>query len=185
VATGIADPNAVLVLRDGSWLVSDDGTDKIYRVRDGKVSVWSSAVAYPNGLALSSDERTLYVAQIFKALKPIVPDDRLWAFKLTKGNDPDGAPVVAGRTGGGGIDGLVADERGRIYIADNGAGRIHRYDPATGEMILIAEGMTAVASLVFGEGKFDRNAIYATSTGRGGGKIWKIPVGVRGSRIHR
>lgn len=29
-AAGIADPNFILVLRDGSWLVSDDGTDKIY-----------------------------------------------------------------------------------------------------------------------------------------------------------
>jgi sugar lactone lactonase YvrE len=96
-----------------------------------------------------------------------------------------GSRVVAGRTGEGGIDGLVTDERGRIYIADNGAGKIRRYDPSTREMILIAEGMTAVASLVFGEGKFDRTAIYATSTARGGGRIWKVPVGVGGAPLHR
>jgi hypothetical protein len=52
-------------------------------------------------------------------------------------------------------------------------------------MILIAEGMPGVASLVFGEGKFDRQAIYATSTRRGGGKIWKVRVGVKGARVHR
>jgi len=50
-------------------------------------------------------------------------------------------------------------------------------------MVLIAEGMPSVASLVFGEGKFDRQAIYATSTRTG--KIWKVRVGVKGARVHR
>jgi sugar lactone lactonase YvrE len=79
-------------------------------------------------------------------------------------------------------DGLVADEFGRIYIADNGSGSVRRFDPETGEVVVIAEGLTAVASLVFGEGEFDRYSLYATSTARGGGKIWRIPVGVRGAR---
>lgn len=184
VARGIADPNAVVVLRDRSFLVSDDGTDKIYRVKDGAVSIWSTAVSYPNGLALSLDNRTLYVAQIFSNLKPIVVDDRIWAFKINQGL-PVGPPKVVARTGGKGVDGLVADELGRIYIADNGAGKIQRFDPKSGEMVLIAEGMLGVASLVFGEGKFDREAIYATTTQRGGGKIWKIRVGVRGAKYHR
>lgn len=184
VARGIADPNAVVVLRDGSFLVSDDGTDKIYLVKDGKVSIWSTAVPFPNGLALSLDDHTLYVAQVFSNLKPIVLDDRIWAFRINKGV-PVGPPKVVGRTGGKGVDGLVADELGRIYIADNGAGKIHRLDPKSGDMVLIAEGMQGVASLVFGEGKFDRNAIYATTTQRGGGRIWKIRVGVGGAKYHR
>ncbi len=184
VARGIADPNAVVVLRDGSFLVSDDGTDKIYRVKDGVVSIWSTAVPFPNGLALSLDNRTLYVAQIFSNLKPIIVDDRVWAFRLNKGV-PVGPPKVVARTGGKGVDGLVADALGRIYVADNGAGKIYRFDPKSGEMVMIAEGMPAVASLVFGEGKFDRKAIYATTTQRGGGKIWKINVGVGGAKYHR
>lgn len=184
VAKGIADPNFVLVLRDRTFLVSDDGTDKIYRVKGNSVSIWSTAVPYPNGMALSRDEKVLYVAQTFSGLKPTVPDDRIWALKLVKRTQP-GPATVAARTGGRGMDGLVADEFGRVYIADNGAGKIWRFDPKSGEMILIAEGITAVASLVFGEGKFDREAIYATSTMRGGGKIWKVRVGVRGARVYR
>ena len=183
VARGIADPNAVVVLRDGSFLVSDDGTDKIYRVKDGKVSIWSTAVPFPNGLTLSLDNRTLYVAQIFSNLKPIVLEDRIWAFRLNHGVPVD-PPVIIARTGGKGVDGLVTDEFGRVYIADNGAGKIVRFDPKSREMVVIAEGMPGVASLVFGEGKFDRKAIYATSTQRGGGKIWKIAVGVRGAKYH-
>ncbi|HKO99128.1 MAG TPA: SMP-30/gluconolactonase/LRE family protein [Pyrinomonadaceae bacterium] len=184
VARGIADPNAVVVLRDGTLLVSDDGTDKIYRVKDGKVSIWSTAVPFPNGLTLSLDNRTLYVAQIFSNLKPIVVDDRIWAFKIKNGM-PDGPPTVVARSGGKAVDGLTTDELGRVYIADNGAGKIFRYDPKSNEVILIAEGMPSVASLVFGEGKFDHEAIYATSTMRGGGKIWKIKVGVKGAKYNR
>lgn len=185
VATGIADPNAVVVLRDGTLLVSDDGTDKIYRVKNNQVSVWSNAVPFPNGLTLSLDNRTLYVAQIFNQLKPIGLVDRIWAFKLTKNGMPDGPPTMIARTGGKGVDGLATDELDRIYIADNGAGKIMRFDPRSGEMITIAEGMSNVASVVFGEGKFDRESIYATSTSTGGGKIWKVRVGARGAPYNK
>ena len=181
-ASGIADPNFILVLPDGTFLVSDDGTDKIYRARGEEVSLWSTAVAYPNGMALSRDDRILYVAQIFKRLDPIVGDDRLWAFDLVEGFAP-GPLTLAVRTGEGGIDGLAADEIGRIYVADNGAGKIFRFDPASSEVTLIAEGTPGVASLVFGEGDFDREALYATSTRTG--TIWKVKVGVRGVKVHR
>jgi sugar lactone lactonase YvrE len=184
VATGIADPNAVVVLRDGSLLVSDDGTDEIYRVKGKSVSIWSTEVPFPNGLTLSLDNRVLYVAQIFSNLKPIAFEDRIWAFKLANGR-PVSPPTIVARTGGKGVDGLVTDEFGRIYIADNGAGKIQRFDPKSGEMVMIAEGMPGVASLVFGEGKFDREAIYATTTMRGGGKIWKVRVDARGARYNK
>jgi len=185
-ASGIADPNAVLVLPDRSFLVSDDGTDKIYRVKDGKVTVWSRGVEYPNGMALSLDNSHLYVAQIFKAISPrMIGDDRTWAFRLTSDFEPAGPPTVAFGTTEGGVDGLVADEQGRIYVADNGAGKIRRFDPRNGQVELIAEGMPGVASLVFGEGKFDRHSIYATSARAGGGKVWKVPVGARGAPVYR
>lgn len=184
-ATGIADPNFVVVLRDGSWLVSDDGTDKIYRVQKGKTKVWTSAVAYPNGMALSLDDRTLYVAQIFSQLNPIVLDNRVWAIPLAADGEPAGSPVLLARVGQGGHDGLAVDEHGRVYVADNGGGKIWRIDPTTGAVTLIAEGMPHVASLVFGEGEFDHHSLYATSTERGGGTVWRMRVGVRGARLHR
>ncbi len=156
VASGIADPNFIVVLPNRTFLVSDDGTDKIYSVSNGSVSIWSNAVAYPNGLALSLDNSVLYVAQIFSSLNPIVGDDRVWKFQLNKTFTPSGPPEVVGRTGEGGIDGLAMDELGKIYVADNGAGKIFRVDPTSGNVILIAEKMPGVASLVFGEGNFDR-----------------------------
>lgn len=182
-ATGIGDPNAVLVLKDRSFLVSDDAVDKIYRVKDGQTEVWSTAVAYPNGLAFARDRRTIFVAQIFSAIGPVVPDDRIWAIPIA-GSRPAGPARLVARTNQA-PDGLVTDAKGRVYIADNGSGRILRYDPAAGTTIVVAEGMPGVASLVFGEGAFDRSALYATTTARGGGTIWKVRVGARGLKPYR
>ena len=179
-ATGIGDPNAIIRLPGGTWLVSDDAVDHIYRLVDGRAEIWSRAVPFPNGMALSRDGRTLYVAQIFSAIGPVVPDNAIWAIPI-RDDRPAGPARIVARTQQG-PDGLVADEFGRIYIADNGSGSIRRFDPDSGEMIVVAENMPGVASLVFGEGAFDRTSLYATTTARGGGTIWRVRVGVRGAR---
>ncbi len=187
-ALGIGDPNFILVRSDKSYLVSDDATADIYLVSpDGAVELFTTAVNHPNGLAFSLDESVLYVGQIFTNIRPVVPDDTVWAIKLEDGRPKKDAKLIA-RTGpGSAIDGLVTDRLGRVYIAANGAGRLWRYDPENDEMTLIAEGMFGLASLAFGEGAFDRESIYATATfaaGRGG-KIWRIPVGVEGAPLVR
>lgn len=182
-AQGIADPNFILVLEDGSFLVSDDGCDRIYHVTpEGEVSLWSDAIDYPNGMALSKDGTAIYVAQIFEQLDPFVPSDKIWIMPIKHGK-PAGPPTLLARTGGSMVDGLALDELGRIYVADNGSGSIRRIDPDTGAVVVIAEGMPHVASLVFGEGDFDHQTIYATSTRRGGGKIWKVKVGIKGASL--
>lgn len=179
-ATGIGDPNAIIRLPGGTWLVSDDATDNIYRLVNGAAEIWSTAVPFPNGMALSRDGRNLYVAQIFSAIGPIVADNAIWVIPI-RNDRPAGPARIVARTQQG-PDGLVADESGRIYIADNGSGSIRRFDPETEEMIVIAEGMPGIASLAFGEGAFDRESIYATTTARGGGTIWKVRTGARGAR---
>ncbi len=132
VATGIGDPNFVLLREDGSFLVTDDATQDIYVVGgDGVPVLFSTAVPHPNGLALSDDGSTLYVAQIFKSIRPVVPDDRLWALPLADGK-PSGAARVVARLGPRAAnDGLAMDRQGRVYIAANGeAGEIWRFAAA-------------------------------------------------------
>ena len=185
-AKGIGDPNFILVLENGSFLGSDDATNEIFMVdRNGTVSLFTTAVNHPNGMVISPDGATLYVAQIFQGIRPIIIDNRVWALELENGR-PKGKPRVVARTGERGAnDGLAMDSVGRIYIAANGEGKIWRLDPQSGKLDLIAENMPSVASLAFGQGKFDRQAIYATSTRRGGGTIWKVHVGITGAPLHR
>ncbi len=189
LVTGIGDPNFILVRKDGSFLVTDDATADIYVVgADRKPLLFSTAVNHPNGLALSDDGSTLYVAQIFKSIRPVVRDDSLWALPLTDGK-PAGAAQLVARTGPyAANDGLAMDREGRVYIAANGpAGEIWRFDPASGQLVLIARGVYGAASIAFGEGEFDPKSIYVSTThnlGRGG-RIWRIPVGVEGQPVVR
>lgn len=183
---GIGDPNFILVRENGSFLVSDDATDEIFLVEpEGGVSIFTNAVKHPNGMVLSPDGSTLYIAQIFLGIRPIVPDNRLWALPLENGR-PSGEPKVVATTGNGGAnDGLAMDVLGRIYIAANGEGKIWRFDPKRQEMIVIAERMPGAASIAFGRGEFDHHAIYVTSTRQGGGTVWKVDVGIKGAPLYR
>ncbi len=187
--TGIGDPNFVLVREDGSILISDDATSDIFVTdADNKPIIFTTAVNHPNGLVLSDDGKTLYVAQIFKSIRPVVPDDSLWAIDLEDGK-PKGAARLVARTGPlAANDGLAMDDSGRVYIAANGAaGQVWRYDPESREVELIAEGIYGAASIAFGAGEFDHESIYvSTTTNQGrGGKIWRIPVAAKGQKLHR
>jgi sugar lactone lactonase YvrE len=187
-ASGIGDPNFILVLDDSSYLVSDDATSDIYRVTaEGEVALYTTAVNHPNGMVLSLDGSTLYVAQMFSNIRPVVGVNRLWALRLQDGKPFRDAKLVATTGPGSMPDGLAMDAEGRVYIAANRERKIWRYDPASEETILIAEGIPGAGSLVFGEGEFDRHSLYVTSTfaSGDGGKIWRIPVGVAGAPVTR
>jgi len=186
-ARGIGDPNFILVLSDGSYLVSDDATADIYRVHDGEVRLFTTAVSHPNGMVMSLDESTLYVAQMFSNIRPVVGVNRLWALRLEDGKPFRDAKLVATTGPASMPDGLAMDAEGRVYIAANREARIWRYDPRSEITELVAEGVPGAGSLVFGEGEFDRQSLYVTSTFSGGkgGKVWRIPVGVEGARVIR
>ncbi len=187
-ADGIGDPNFILVLDDASYLVSDDATSDIYRVTaEGNVSLYTTAVNHPNGMVLSGDGSTLYVAQMFSNIRPVVGVNKLWAIRLEDGKPFRDAKLVATTGPGSMPDGLAMDIAGRVYIAANRERKIWRYDPHTEETVLIAENIPGAGSLVFGEGEFDPASLYVTSTFTNGegGKIWRIPVGVEGATVTR
>ena len=183
-ASGMGDPNFVLVLEDGSFLVSDDATDEIHKVApDGTVTIFTQQVDHPNGLALSADGTLLYIAQMFKSINPNVTDGRIWALRISN-SMPQGEPELVADLGDAAAnDGLAMDVQGRIYVAAWGIGQIWRIDPQSGDQVLIAQDMPGVASLAFGRGDFNRNAIYATSTQLG--VVWNVDVGVEGAALHR
>ncbi len=183
IATGIGDPNFIHVRKDGTLLVSDDFTDKIYEVAtDGTVSTFLQGIQSPNGMVESLDGNDLFVAQTFTMLDPLTFDDRLWRVPLTSG--APGTPVELGATGGAGAnDGVAMDAQGRIYVAENVGASVWRFDPKTGDKELVVDMVGGVASLAFGEGDFNATSIYATNLF--GGKVWEIPIDVAGAPVNR
>ena len=121
----------------------------VYRLgTDGKVTLISKDMTYPNGIALSPDEKTLYVAQ---------SDGKaaLWmAFPL----HPDGtagparvfADVTAMAQSGkhrGGPDGLKVDPAGNLWAT--GPGGVHVMSP-NGKLLGRIDTCQATANCAFG-----------------------------------
>jgi sugar lactone lactonase YvrE len=190
VAEGIGDPNAIVVLDDGSFLVSDDFTPYVYRVTPaGEVTVFTDAIPFPNGLALSPAGDALYVASIFTRAPDGSTDpftdfsNEVWRLPL-EDSRPAGAPEVVFRTGDrSGPDGLAVDVEGRVYVTAAPAGQLWRFDPRTGEGELLAEGIPGLASIAFGRGAFDPESLYGMTTR--GGRVLRFRVGARGTPLLR
>ena len=124
---------------------------------DNKLTLLTKEMTYPNGITLSPDEKTLYVAQSD-------PDHAIWkAFALT----PDGT-LAAGRVlfdatawvreGRKGLpDGMKVDQQGNLFAT--GPGGIHVFSPAGVHLGSIDPG-EATANCNWGD---DGSTLYITS----------------------
>jgi len=124
---------------------------------DGSVAVVDDKLTFPNGLALTPDEKRLYIS-VSDPDGPVI-----MAYDL----GPDGLPLKSKvffdamalhKAGGPGLpDGMCLDTEGRLYAT--GPGGVLVITPA-GELIGIIETGQAVANCAFGE---DGSTLFLTS----------------------
>lgn len=107
----------------GSSILHPQG-QLFYLTADGTVrKLISGGLAFPNGVALSPDERTLYIDDWSSNRVIAVP------VKAPGELDVDAAWVFAYLNGGRGPDSLIVDAQGNLYIAHYGAGEVIVMDP--------------------------------------------------------
>ncbi|MBS0262215.1 MAG: SMP-30/gluconolactonase/LRE family protein [Planctomycetes bacterium] len=91
--------------------------ESVYRINaDGSVDrvLTQPTIQRPNGIALSPDEKTLYVVDSC----PVPGGNRkLWAFDLSSDSVPSGQRLVYDFGGGRGGDGMAVDIQGNLYVA--------------------------------------------------------------------
>jgi gluconolactonase len=120
-------PNDIAARRDGVLFFTDPcywdrsvmrlTHESVYRVDlDGTVTpvITQPAIERPNGVALSPDERTLYVIDSCS-----VPggNRKLWAFDLDARGNASGQRELHDFAPGRGGDGMAVDQAGRLYVA--------------------------------------------------------------------
>ncbi len=153
-------PNDLTVRGDGtiyftdpSWHAPDPEPQPVtgvYRVSpDGEVELLDGSLAMPNGITLSPDESTLYVAGL----------DELVSIPLSADGSAAGGPTQFG-PGLSGLDGMVADCAGNLYVTINGDGAAAVLDPGGAELgrITVAGFLTNAAF-----GGEDRTTLYFTA----------------------
>ena len=173
----------------------------VYRIdTDGTVVEITHEVAKPNGLALSPDFKTLYLADHDNGTDEIKPNDpkkydlgpmKIYAFPLGDDglvNGPRKTLVDFGAEPG--CDGMTVDQMGHIYLTPRRLSKpgVLVIDPTGKEVAFIPTGEAQPAdtkapkgipsNVTFGKGK-DANMLYITVDV----SLYRIPLKVKGERL--
>jgi gluconolactonase len=172
-------PNFSVFDSDGNLYFSDSGEWKkddgfVFMMRpDGKTTTVASSLAFPNGLALSADERTLYVVQSTK--------NDVLALDLATPGVARSQRVLARRMGRV-PDGVVLDERGNLYVTCYASDHIYRVTPKGTASVLAWDPcgtmLASPTNAVFGGENYDY--LYFANLSRW--HICRVQVGVKGLR---
>jgi gluconolactonase len=167
-------PNDVVVRRDGHVYFTDPaskavlepqelGFNGVYHVTpEGKLTLITRKMAKPNGIALTHDGRTLYVADSEQR--------KILAWDLDASGSATRERVFIAAMEGS-PDGLRVAENGNLYIAAKG---IAVYSPA-GKFVRLIEFPEAPANCAFGDS--DLKTLYVTART----SVYRVRIPDRGS----
>jgi gluconolactonase len=194
-------PNDIACRRDGTIFFTDPcygdraymqmDQEAVYRIDlAGTVAriISQPEVQRPNGIALSPEERTLYVVDN----APVVGGNRkLWAFDLSAQGSVSRQRLVFDFAPGRGGDGMAVDRDGRLYVAagvKRPRGPHETADVPPGIYVLEPDGRLLgripvdedlITNVTFGGD--DLRTLYITA----GKSLLSVRVNVPGSVVHR
>jgi len=151
--------------------------EAVYRIDpDGKLTRIIDNLVRPNGLAITADGKTLYVAENASPGGVV----QLWAYDVDgKGNTANGRIIHDFKTGRG-IDGLTLDSDGRIWATagTKELAGIYVFQPdakrATSKLVSVIKMPEDPTNCTFG-GK-NRDVLYVTTTA----SLFRIKTAVKG-----
>lgn len=174
--------NDLVFDRHGNLYFTDQGqtglhdpSGRLYRLRpDGRLELLLDNVPSPNGVALSPDERVLYLA--------VTRGNQVWRVPLLDDGSVSKVSAFFTSYGPSGPDGLAVDEAGRVIVANPGLGHAwvlnHRAEP---EIVLRSAAGTSLTNLAFGGP--DRKTLYCTESVTG--TVLRATLETAGLPIHR
>lgn len=179
-------PNDLVQASDGAIYFSDppyglEGMDQsplkeqphngVYRLDpDGTVTLLINDLTFPNGVALSPDQRTLYVAQSDPALAILKAYDLSASGQVSNGRILRDFTPTVGADNPGLPDGMAVDAQGRLFVT--GPGGIHVLT-SDGHLLGRIDTGTAAANCKFGG---DGTVLFITS----GASLLKLTTLTRG-----
>jgi gluconolactonase len=150
-------------------------TESVYRIDpEGGVTQIIKDVQKPNGIILSPDMKTLYLADNHPS-----GNRHLLAFQLREDGSVGPKKVLHDFAPDRGIDGMAIDIKGNVYAtAGKGkTGGVHIFSPQ-GKKLAFIETPEVPTNCVFG-GR-DRKMLYVTA----GRSLYRIPVAIEGFAVY-
>lgn len=139
-------PNDIIVNRRDQLFASDpnwsNGTGQLWRIdAGGKAVLLESKMGTANGLALSPDEKTLYVNESVQR--------KIWAFDVDDAGNISNKRLFA-EFQDFGFDGMACDNQGNLYVCRYGKGAIAILSPQGKLIREVALKGKGCSNLVFG-----------------------------------
>lgn len=136
-----------------------DPSGRLYRLRrNGQLDLLLDNVPSPNGVALSPDERVLYLA--------VTRGNCVWRVPLL----PDGSVSKVGQFftsyGPSGPDGLAVDTQGNVIVANPGLGYVWLLNPRA-EPVVVWRSPKGASTTNIAFGGPDRRTLYCTESTSG------------------
>jgi gluconolactonase len=152
-----------------------DPTGRLYRLRpDGQLDLLLANVPSPNGVALSPDERVLYLA--------VTRGNQVWRVPLLDDGSVSKVSPFFTSYGPSGPDGLAVDEAGRVIVANPGLGHAWVLNTrAEPELVLRSSAGSSLTNIAFGGP--DRRTLYCTESVTG--SVLRATLDTAGGPIHR
>jgi len=179
LATGLNGPNGIYVDQAGNVWFTEGGANRVTRLApDGGRRVYASGTGVAqgaNGIVVNETTKRLYYTEYDKG--------RISRVDLTASNP---SPVPVTTISGAGLDGMVLDTCGNLYVLDQKRSKLFRVrvsssGGASGSAELLASFPVNVANAQFGSGTgFDTKTLYVVGNP---GTVFALPVGVRGARV--
>jgi len=164
----------------------DQPVDGVYRIdTDGTVHLIIANASKPNGIAISPDHKTLYIANYDLGTSNFLPEDFKGPTSEKSGAIleytmlPDGNVHFKGiliDLMNNGPDGIKVDSEGNIYIAVKG--NIVVYSPKGKQLEEIEVPNKSATNVCFGRGEFNKTLFITTSK-----KLYTIEVKKEGFHI--
>lgn len=152
-----------------------DPTGRLYRLRpSGQLDLLLANLPSPNGVALSPDERVLYLA--------VTRGNQVWRVPLMDDGSVSKVSAFFTSYGPSGPDGLAVDEDGRVFVANPGLGHAWVLNPrAEPEQVLRSPVGSSLTNLAFGGP--ERKTLFCTESTTG--TLLQTRVDRAGLPIHR
>jgi sugar lactone lactonase YvrE len=131
-------------------------------------------MAYPNGIALSPDNRTLYIDEFMAQRVIAIPVGAPGHLNLGF------AHVAAHLSGGWGPDSMAVDAQGNVYSAHWGAREVVVLD--SDDFIVGTIDLPADAGPMTNNVAFNQGYLYITEGRKS--EIWRVKMNVEGAKLN-